>query len=176
MDQQTLLIVMTAFVCIAAIALLIQAGLLFAIFKTTRAVDEKAQRLLPKVEALLPKVEALVESSRTAVDDGRRQIAEITSRTADILDTARAQLGRVDAVMDDVTERAGIQLDRAEMVLDDAMNRAQETVALVHSGVMKPLRQIQAIAAGLQAVVNYFLRGGRSGNPTRATVDEEMFI
>jgi hypothetical protein len=78
--------------------------------------------------------------------------------------------------MEDVTERAGIQLDRAEMVLDDAMNRAQETVALVHSGVMRPLRQIQAIAAGLQAMVNYFLRGGRSGNPTRATVDEEMFI
>ena len=31
MDQQTLLIIMTAFVMIAAIALLIQAGLLFAI-------------------------------------------------------------------------------------------------------------------------------------------------
>jgi hypothetical protein len=109
------------------------------------------------------------------VDDGRRQIAEITSRTTEILDTTRVQLGRVDAVMQDVTTRAAIQLDRAEMVLDDAMNRAQETVALVHSGVMKPLRQIQAVAAGLQAVVNYLMRG-RNGNPTRATVDEEMFI
>jgi hypothetical protein len=175
MDQQTLLILMTTFVAIAAIALLIQAGLLFAIFKTTRAVDEKAQRLLPKIEALMPKVEALVESSRVAVDDGRRQIAEITSRTTEILDTTRVQLGRVDAVMQDVTTRAAIQLDRAEMVLDDAMNRAQETVALVHSGVMRPLRQIQAVAAGLQAVVNYLMRG-RNGNPTRATVDEEMFI
>jgi hypothetical protein len=175
MDQQTLLILMTAFVAIAAIALLIQAGLLFAIFKTTRAVDEKAQRLLPKVEALMPKVEALVESSRVAVEDGRRQIAEITSRTTEILDTTRVQLGRVDAVMQDVTTRAAIQLDRAEMVLDDAMNRAQETVALVHSGVMKPLRQIQAVATGLQAVVNYLMRG-RNGNPARATVDEEMFI
>lgn len=175
MDQQTLLIVMTAFVCIAAIALLIQAGLLFAIFKTTRAVEQKANQLVPKVEALVPKVEALVESSRVAVEDGRKQIAEITSRTTAILDTTRVQLGRVDAVLEDVTVRAGIQLDRAELVLDDAMSRAQETVALVHSGVMKPLRQIQGIAAGLQAVLNFLMRG-RSGNPARATVDEEMFI
>lgn len=174
MDQQTLLIVMTAFVMIAAIALLIQAGLLFAIFKTTRAVEQKADKLMPKLEVLLPKVEALVESSRIAVEDGRRQIAEITSRTTAILDTTRVQLGRVDALMEDVTDRAAIQLDRAEMVLDDAMNRTQETVALVHGGIMRPLRQIQGLATGLQAAINFLMR--RTAGPARATVDEEMFI
>jgi hypothetical protein len=175
MDQQTLLIVMTVFVAVAAIALSIQAGLLFAIFKSTRAVEQKANQLVPKVEALVPKVEAFVESSRIAVEDGIRQIAEITSRTTDILDTTKVQLARVDAVMSDAQMRAGIQMDRAEMVIDDAMNRAQETVALVHNGVMKPMRQIQGIAAGLQAVVNFLLRG-RGGNPAHGAVDEEMFI
>jgi len=38
MDQQSLLIVMTAFVVISAIALLIQAGLLFGIYKSARSV------------------------------------------------------------------------------------------------------------------------------------------
>jgi hypothetical protein len=175
MDQQTLLIVMTAFVMIAAIALLIQAGLLFAIFKSTRAVEQKAEKLMPKVEALVPKIEALVESSRIAVEDGRKQIAEISSRTTAILDTTRMQLLRVDTLMEDVTTRAAVQLDRAEMVIDDAMNRAQETVAMVHGGIMKPLRQIQGLATGLQAAVNFLLRG-RNGGPARATVDEEMFI
>ena len=36
MDQQTLLIIMAAFVVISAIALCIQAGFLFAIFKAMR--------------------------------------------------------------------------------------------------------------------------------------------
>jgi hypothetical protein len=175
MDQQTLLYVMTAFVGIAAIALLIQAGLLYAIFKATRAVEQKANQLVPKVEALVPKVEALVESSRVAVEDGRKQMAEITSRTSAILDTTRVQLARVDTLMEDVTSRAAIQLDRVEMVIDDAMNRTQETVALVHSGVMKPLRQIQGLASGLQAAINFLLRG-RGGRPSHVTVDEEMFI
>jgi hypothetical protein len=175
MDQQTLLIIMAVFVAVAAIALAIQAGLLFAIYKSTRAVEVHAERLMPQVQALLPKIEALVESSTIAVDDGRKQVAEITSRTTAILDTTRVQLARVDELMEDATGRARIQMDRAEMVLDDTMNRAQETVALVHSGIMAPLRQIQGIAAGLQAGLNFLMRG-RGGRPTHTTVDEEMFI
>ena len=175
MDQQTLLYVMTAFVAIAAIALLIQAGLLFAIFKSTKAVEQQAQRLVPKIDALLPKVDALVETSKVAVDDGRRQMAEISARTTEILDMTRTQLGRIDEFLEDAAGRARIQLDRAEMVLDDTMNRAQETVSLVHNGIMKPLRQIQGLTAGLQAALNFLLRRRNSG-PVDVTVDEEMFI
>lgn len=168
MDQQTLLIVMTVFVVVSAIALLIQAGLLFGIYKSSRSLEQNATRLLPKVEAL-------VESSRVAVEDSRRQIVEITTKTSDILDVTRKQLARVDEVMEDATLRARIQLDRAEMVLDDTMNRAQETVALVHGGIMKPLREIQGVAAGLRAAMNYLMRG-RNASPATATADEEMFI
>jgi len=176
MDQQTLLIVMTVFVVVAALALLMQAGLLFAIFKSARSVEQHAQRLIPKIEALAPKVEALVESSRIAVESSRKEIQEVALRTNDVLDMTRKQLDRVDDLMEDVTGRARIQLDRAEMVLDDAMIRTQETVALVHSGIMKPLRQIEGISAGLQAALRYLMNGGRRPQPSRATVDEEMFI
>jgi len=65
-------------------------------------------------------------------------------------------------------------MDRAEMVLDDTMNRAQETVALVHSGIMKPLREIQGVQAGVRAALNFLVRGRHNG-PV-ATADEEMFI
>jgi len=123
----------------------------------------------------MPKVEALVESSRIAVEDSRREIQEVAVRTSAVLDTTRKQLERVDEFLEDVAGRARIQLDRAEMVLDDAMARTQETVALVHSGVMKPLRQIEGITAGLQAALRFLMRG-RAGQPSRTTVDEEMFI
>jgi hypothetical protein len=168
MDQQTLLVIMAVFVAVAAIALSIQAGLLFGIYKSSRAMEQNAQRLLPKIEAL-------VETSKIAIDDGRKQVAEISSRTTAILDLTKTQLARVDELMEDVTDRARIQMDRAELVLDDTMSRAQETVALVHGGIMKPLRQIQGIAAGLQAALNFLLRG-RHANPTGVHVDEEMFI
>src|SRR5437899_370871 len=85
MDPNTLLVVMAVFVAVSAIALLIQAGLLFGIYKSARGVEESVRRVLPKVEAL-------VETSREVVEDSRKQIAEITTRTTDILDLTRKLL------------------------------------------------------------------------------------
>jgi F0F1-type ATP synthase membrane subunit b/b' len=167
MDQQTLLTVMTVFVCISAIALLIQAGMLFGLYRSARGLQENVQRLLPKIESL-------VDTSRQTVEDSRKHILEITAKTSDILETARKQLQRVDEVLEDATARAHIQLEHAELVLDDAMERAHDTVALVHTGIMKPLREIQGVAAGLRTVIQFLLRG--RPNPTHATSDEEMFI
>lgn len=168
MDQQTLLIIMTVFVIVAAVALTIQAGLLFGIYRASRTLEQNTTRLLPKVEAL-------VETSRVAVDDSRRLIDEITVKAGDILDVARRQLARVDEVLEDASVRVRVQLDRAEMVLDDTMNRAHETVAIIHGGIMRPLREIQGVASGLRTALNFLMRGRRP-DPAHAHADEEMFI
>jgi ABC-type transporter Mla subunit MlaD len=167
MDQQTLLTIMAAFVVISAIALCIQAGFLFGIFKGLRNLEVKTAPLIPKLDAL-------IESSRVAIEESRTQIHDITQKTGEILDVTRRQLSRVDEVLEDAAARARVQMDRAEMVLDDTMNRAQETVALVHSGIMQPLREIQGVQAGVRAALNFLMRGRHNG-PV-ATADEEMFI
>lgn len=168
MDQQALLIIMAVFVAIAAIALAIQAGMLYGIYKSSRAMQDNVSRLLPKVEAL-------TETSKTAIEESRIKIGEVTARTNEILDITRKQLERVDEIMKDAASRARVQFDRAEMVVDDAMGRAQETVALVHTGIMKPIREINGVFKGLQAAIQYLSRGARP-NPDEVTADEEMFI
>jgi hypothetical protein len=65
-------------------------------------------------------------------------------------------------------------MDRAELVLDDAMGRAQRTVALVEGGIVRPLQQIQAVAAGIKTAITFLTRG--RPNPADAHADEEMFI
>jgi hypothetical protein len=165
---QALLIVMTVFVIVASVALVIQAVMLYGVRKSALAVEQRVAQLAPKVEAL-------TESSRVAIDESRASIAEITERTKDILDTTRRQLTRVEFVLEDAADRARIQFDRAEMVVDDAMSRAQEAIAVVHGGIMKPIREINGVAAGLRAAIHYFMRGGRP-NPDQVTADEEMFI
>jgi len=166
--DQPLLIVMAVFTGVAAIAMVMQAAMMYGVSKSARAVAERVAQLAPKVESL-------AESSRAAIDEGRASMAEITSRTKEILDTTQRQLNRVDRVLEDVEERARVQLDRAEAVVDDAVSRAQQTVAIVHGGIMKPIREINGVAAGVRAAIHYFMRGGRP-TPDRVTVDEEMFI
>src|SRR5580698_6073210 len=131
MDQQT---IMTVFVVVAAIALVIQAGMLFGMYRASRSLEENARRLVPKIEAL-------VASSQSAVEDSRKLISEVSLKTGDILDSTRTQLALVDDVLQDAAARARVQFDRAELVLDDTMTRVQETVVLVQSGIMKPLRE-----------------------------------
>jgi len=168
MDQTTLLYVMTAFVIISAIALCIQAGMLFAMFKTTKAMQQSIQPLVPKVESL-------VDSAKTTIEESRNQIAEITERTNDILDSTKRQLAMVEEVVTDATSRAKVQLERVEMVLDDSISRAHETIATLHGGILRPLREINGIAAGLRTALAFLARGNRP-SVDRVTTDEEMFI
>ncbi len=168
MSETTLLYVMAAFVIISAIALCIQAGMLAGIYKTVKAMQQS-------INPLLPKVESLVEKTNTTVEQSGRQITEITTRANDILDSTKRQLAIVEDVVGDAALRAKVQMERVELVLDDTLSRAHETVAVFHDGVMKPLREINGLAAGIRAALGAIARGNRP-TPDRATSDEEMFI
>ncbi len=167
-DQTALLSIIAAFVFIAAVALCIQAGFLFGLYRSAKALEQK---LVP----LIPRVESLVDATRTTVDQSRKQIIDITTKTNEILDSTRSQLAKVEDVVTDATQRAKIQMERVELVLDDTMSRAHETVAVVHNGIMRPLREINAVAIGIRTAVAYLARGNRT-SVAQATSDEEMFI
>jgi len=141
--------------------------MLAGIYKASRGLQENVQKLMPKIEGVL-------ETSRQTIEDSRKQIADITSKTSEILETTRKQMQRVDEFMEDAASRARVQLDRAEMVLDDAMVRTQRTVAVVEGGILKPIVQIQGVAAGIKTAISVLLRG--RPNPEEAHSDEEMFI
>ena len=175
MDQMTLLYVMAGFVIISAIALCIQAGFLFGMYKATKVLEAKVQPLIPKVDALIPKVDSLLEVSKGTVEQGKKQMLEITGKANDILESTKAQLKKVDEVVTDATGRAKVQMERVEMVLDDTMTRAHETVATVHGGIMRPLREINGIAAGIKTAVVHMAKGNRP-SVAQVTSDEEMFI
>jgi ABC-type transporter Mla subunit MlaD len=168
MDQNTLLYVMTAFVIISAIALCIQAGMLAGMYKTTKSLQAE-------IRPLLPKVESLVDSTKIAVEQSRKQIVDITTSANQILESTKSQLAMVEEVVSDASARAKVQLERVELVLDDTLSRAHETVATVHDGIMRPLRELNGIAAGVKSALAYLARGNRP-SVDQATSDEEMFI
>jgi len=166
--DQTVFYVMTAFVIVAAIALCIQAGMLVAIGKQVKTLSEKVQPLVPKVESL-------VASTQVTVEQSRKQIVDITTQANEILASTKNQLAKVEDVVSDATARARVQMDKVELVLDDTLNRAHDTVATVHQGILRPLRELNGIAAGVRGALAFLAKGNRP-SPDRATSDEEMFI
>ncbi len=158
MSSESLLLVMTVFVVIAALALLLQMLLLLGVHRSMKQLRER-------VELLLPRAEELMRTTQRTVEDTRREVSAAIGKANRALDLANTQLSRL----------AKIQLERAELILDDAMTRVQETVAVLHSGILRPLREVNGIMAGFRAAFGRFLQGGR---PTVAEVtqDDEMFI
>jgi len=169
MDNQTVFLALIAvFVAVSAAALVFQAAMLYGTYKASR---ELRDRIVP----LTVKVDALVETSRTTIDEARIKMGEIATRTNQILDIAKQQMESVSEVVEEASLRTRRQLKNAEIVVDDALDRAQNTVELVHKGILTPIRGINGVAAGVRAALQFLMRGTRP-SPDQVTVDEEMFI
>ena len=168
MDQNTLLTVMAVFVGLACVAMIVQMAVMIGLYKATRNAEQR-------ITAMLPQVEQLIKVSHSTIDQGRQQLLEITGKTSEILTLAHKQVARVDEVLADATMRARVQLERAELIIEDTLSRTQQTIGLVHSGIMRPLREIQGVTAGVKAAIGFLSKGARS-NVNQITHDEEMFI
>jgi len=169
MDNQTIFLALIAvFVAVSAAALIFQAAMLYGTYKASR---ELRDRIVP----LTVKVDALVDTSRITINEARIKMGEVVDRTNQILDVAKQQMEIVSEVVEDASLRTRRQLKNAEIVVEDALVRAQETVELVHKGILTPIRGINGVAAGVRAALQFLMRGTRP-SPDQVTVDEEMFI
>jgi len=168
MDNNTLLILLTIFVALAALAMLIQASMLIGLFLVARGLRSKFMTLLPEIQSIMG-------VTRRTTEKVEKHIDKIGATSGAILDVTKQQLTRVDELLSDATTRAKVQMERAEMVLDDTMSRVTHTVSFVQSGVVRPVREIHGIFAGIRTAIAHL---GRAGKATvdHATSDEEMFI
>lgn len=168
MTQETLLYIMTVFVIVSAVALVLQFFMLFGVYRSMKAIHDKISPLIPRAQAVL-------DTAERTIDQSRKNILEITAKANDVMDITRSQMSKVEGTLGEMTSRLKVQMERIELVLDDSMSRVHETVASVHDGIMKPLREVNAVATGVRAAVAHLMRGGRP-SVAQATSDEEMFI
>lgn len=182
MNTDTTLIVLTFFVAVTAVSFVAQAVAILRLAKTAKEMKERVDVLLPKAEklihtaeSLVPKAEQLIHTAESFLVEGRTQITEITGRATDILALAHTQLTRVDDLVTDASERAKFQMDRAETALDNTLTRMHDTVNSVQGTILRPVRELSGVAAGLKAAVGHLLKGAPA-NVAQVTTDEEMFI
>jgi hypothetical protein len=171
----TLLTVMQWAVIVAAAAIVIQTILLFAMFLASRAMRQQVQALAEKVEPVSDSAKRTLESAQTILSEVRGYARDYSAKGNEILELTRKQLARADEVLAEAATRSRAQMDRVEMVIDDTVSRFQETTTLLQNGIVKPLRQVAGITAGVRTAMNAIFRGRRA-TVEQATHDEEMFI
>jgi hypothetical protein len=168
----------TTLVWVAAaitVAMVIQVALMVMTAAASLRMRRQVKQFIVNAEPVIAKIGPVADSTQLVIADVRKYAAEISVKSNELLDLTKAQLGRVDEVMAEATVRTRKQMDRIEMVMDDTVNRFQETTSLLQSGVVRPLRQLNALTSGVRAAFSV-LAGARRTTVEQATHDEEMFI
>jgi hypothetical protein len=226
-------------VVLAGIAFVVQACVVFAIYRVTRKVQEKTEALIGRVDPLIGKVgptldkagpviekigpvieevhplilkagvafegaPAVIAKIETAVTnvgalveratiltgsanqvvitannimkDARPQIVDMSAEAAAIVRTGREQVERVGELIQDAGAVARNRIQQIDNAVTSTVDQVEHAGEAVKSAVMRPVREVSGLAAGISAAVSTLVRGQRKSSVDAATQDEEMFI
>lgn len=168
MQSDAAFYLMAGAVLISSIALLMNALASLGIYRTVKKLQQDISPLIPEAKETL----ALAQKAMT---ETTRDVKEITTQARAVMEAIDTQLGHLDVARQELSTHLKIQGERVELVVEDVLARVQDIVSTVHGSVLRPVREVSGVVAGVKAAVQTFLLGRR---PTvdRATHDEEMFI
>jgi uncharacterized protein YoxC len=166
--------IITIFVVVAAVALVVQMGILFALYKALRQTSERVEGIAGRLEQQAAPV---LTTAAAILEDARPKLAEITSNLAETSAVVRAHVAQVGEATGEIVERARLQAARLDEFIVSAAQRVEATSELLQHKVFSPMRRIRAIVTALNAGLSFL----RSNRPARRTngeqvEDEEMFI
>ena len=168
---------LSLFILLTAIAIVLQAGVLVAMYVAMRRSSARMEAIATEVKT---KVLPTVEQAQTLLNDLRPRLQVIAANLEETTSTVRSQVQRVDATVNDVVDRARLQVIRADELLSRTLDRVEETSDMVHKTVISPVRQLSGLMQGITVALEFLLgRGRRNGgrrDDRRPVPQDEMFI
>jgi len=161
-------------VLLACLASVWQAVILTAVFKAAKEAQKAGKGAQARFGPLVDRFEAVVKTSSQILEENR--IAEITAETLAVAKTARQQAERIGELLDDANGRAKARMAQIDRTVDQTVEHVEHATEAVKSAVLKPVKEVNGIVAGVKAALNTYAQGGNRHSPEDATQDEEMFI
>jgi hypothetical protein len=158
-----------------AIILVIQAALVFGVW---RAVRKSRERMTALTEDLHQRAVPLLDAANAMMQTTRPQLESVVSNLAYTAEVLRKQADKVDSTVTDIIDRTRLQVVRADELVSRTMDRVENTSDMVHHTVISPVRQITGVLQGLSTGFNVLFgnrKRRRDGNGVGVPRDE-MFI
>jgi methyl-accepting chemotaxis protein len=195
MPDDVFRIVIAAAVALACLAFLVQAGVSIALYRVARQMHAKIAPLVDSSEALVAKASPVIEqmgpvfqkagpavdkvnqilaTTQRIMDDTRPRIAEIAAEAAAIAKSGHHQIDRLGNLVHDASDRARERLEQIDQSVDSTIEQVGQVGDAMKRAVMRPVREVNSVAAGISAAVSSLVR--RKSSVDSATQDEEMFI
>lgn len=129
-----------------------------------KRLSGRLERFMTEVKELMVPVRTISENLRVA-----------SGNLVDIGLSARDQFRRVEAMVTTTGEALAVQLERFDRVSQNVIDRINETTEILQESVVRPAREVAALAKGLTGFGSFFFKRGRS-TVDQARQDEELFI
>ena len=155
---------LTLFVAVTAIAIFTQAIVMVGIYFLSKRLSEQVDRFMKDTREMMVPIRSVAENLRTA-----------SANLVEIGLSARDQFRRVEAMVTDTGEALNVQLERFDRVSQSVIDRINETADIVQDSVVRPAREVAAVAKGLSRGLGAFFFRSRS-TVDQARQDEELFI
>ena len=169
---------LTWFIALTAVAILLQAVILAAMYVAIRKTSAHIEALATEVKG---KVLPTVEQAEAMLTDFRPKLQVIADNLQQSTVILRDQVQRADATVKDAVDRGRLQIIRADELLSRTLDRVEQTTDMVHSTVVSPIRQLSGIMQGITVGLEFLFggrgrRNGGSREDRRPVPQDEMFI
>ncbi len=162
------------FILCTTVAVVIQAGILVALFVAVRKTSGRVEALASEVSS----------KALPAIDTAQQLLVSVKPRVEDIVVNAehtarmaRSQMERLDATVNDIVDRTRLQVIRADELVNRTMDKVEETTDMVHRTVVSPIRQLSGLMQGVSAGLEFFLgRKRRQPRDGMGVPQDELFI
>jgi len=162
------------FIALTAFAVVIQAGILMALYRSVRKTTTRMEALATEVTS---KALPTLETAHNMLVELRPKLETLAENAAESTTILRVQLGRLDATLSDVLDRTRLQVIRADELLNRTMDKVEDASEVVHKTVVSPLKHVSgfvnAISTGVEVLLGQKRRPGRNG---MGVPQDEMFI
>lgn len=167
--------IITIFVVVAAVAIVLQMVILFALYKALRQTSERMEGVASRLEQQATPVLA---TAAAILDDAKPKIAEITTNLAETSASVRSHVSEVGHATSEIVERARLQAARIDEFVISAAQKVEATSELLQHKVLSPMRRVRAVVTALNAGLSFFKsnRPPKRRNGSGEVEDEEMFI
>jgi len=167
--------VITIFVVVAAVAIVVQMGILFALYKALRQSSDRMESLANRLEQ---KATPVLATAAAILDDARPKLAELTTNLAESSAIVRAQVQQVGEATAEIVERARLNAARLDDFIVNAAHKVEATSDLLQNKVLSPMRRVRAMVSALSAGLSFLKanRSRRASGSAGQVEDEEMFI
>jgi uncharacterized protein YoxC len=167
---------MEFFSIVAAIALVVQVGILIGLFLQLKRTTESINRM---VNDLHTRMGPILTRTQILLDDTQPKISSLVDDASHVVYLARAQAQKMDKIFTEASDRLRGQLVRADRILSGTLEAVEDAGTQVRRSFLGPVQKVSAIVHGIKIGLDV-LRSRRSRSESSADgveqQEDELFI